>query len=134
MKHRHTAIALNVVLQQALGFLWYSEMLFYAPWSAGWLKTSADLDTGRLAPFIFAILASVMLGYAISWLLILTRADNLLKALKVAGVAWLSFFALHLLTHYSFMNLPPLVMAIDAGRELLSFTSTAAVLVLLRKK
>jgi hypothetical protein len=127
MRINWLAILVAVIAQQVLGFLWYSRLLFVEPWMAGIGKRPEDL-LPTPGPFIVAILAAVLLPIGISWIL---ERGNLhgVKAGTLVGLAAGVFIAAPpVLVHEAFLGFPPVVLAIDAGKEPVAALLVGAIL------
>ena len=62
-RFNHRAIWAMVVLQQVLGFVWYSPPLFLNLWLEGIGKKQSGLNQSDPVPFIAAVVAGDWRGY-----------------------------------------------------------------------
>jgi hypothetical protein len=127
MRINWLAILVTVIVQLAIGFLWYSPALFAESWLAGIGRRPEDLAPGA-GPFIIALLAAVLLALGIAW--VLHRADlRGIRAGTLVGM-WLgvAFVVPPVLVHEAFLGYPATVLAIDGGKELITAVLAGAIL------
>lgn len=129
-KINHLAVWLLVVLHQIIGFGWYA--LFGERWLNLHAKTMTDIErTHEYMPYIIAVLAALVVNYALAWLIGRLGAVNAIGGLKIALLCWFSFLFVEHATVSAFSafetNPWPLVL-IDMGRPLLAFVLSGLVL------
>lgn len=112
--HNHLAIATTVVLNQLLGFLWYSPVLFLSPWVRGLGKVVDQLDLSNPVPYIVSVVASTVSCYVISWLVQVLKIRTFRQGVGFGAILWLGIAAPGLLAHNTFAGLSWTVTAIDA--------------------
>jgi len=128
----HLAVLVTVVLQQALGFVWY-HYGFGSTWMAG-VGITADRMQPTATVFVVAIGAAFLFSYTVAWLLRITRSDSWFDGFKIGLVLAFAVAGGSLATHYGFLSIRPIVAAIDIGRELVGGAVTGLVLGIWRKR
>ena len=128
VRHHHRAILVTVLLNQVVGFLWYSSYLFLNPWSAGLGKKVSELNAGNLAPFIGAVFGAFLSCYVISWLLQRLGANTGGKGASVGIILWVGIALPVLLPHYMFAGISFSVLFIDALNALFILVMTGFIL------
>ena len=126
----HAAVWTLVVVHQIIGFGWYT--LFGNLWLNLHAKTMTDIDKpSDPMPYIVAIIASIVVNYALAWLLGRLSAVSAIAGLKVALLCWFAFLFVEHATVAAFSafgtNPWPLVF-LDMGRSLISFGVSGLVL------
>ena len=121
-----------VVAHQLFSFLWYSPYLFGYRWvHASGFRFSDFPPINDMAfywPFVFSIIASVLLCYAITFLFSRFNIVKTKEALKWSFILWFVFLFLNLMTHNLFAQRPIALTLIDGGRDCLIFLSTGFVI------
>lgn len=118
--HNHRLIFLIALLELFLGFCWYSEPLFLAPWLAGIGKTLEQVQPDEPLPFIVGIFGYFMMAYVLSWFIQRMGIHSFGGSVFCALIVWLAFVVPQMVVHYTFMGLPWLVIQIDLTRELVA--------------
>lgn len=129
----HPAVWLLVALQQGLGFLWYSSLLFGPLWQELRPQTSGSAEIAPITPFIYALLSAITLTYFLAWLIRRLQLQTVGAAVIAALILWLCISFFELATHYAFLGLSFKLTLIDAGRNLINYILAATVLSLWRK-
>lgn len=129
----YLAILVIVALRQAIGFLWYSPMLFLQAW-----RESVGLDEGELAlnatPFIADIVGSFFLAYVLAKMVEYFHCKTIEDGARLGFMIWLGFVGPVMAAHYLFIGFEFNAIAIDTGKELLSLVLSGIILTLWRKK
>ncbi len=128
----HLAVLVTVVLQQAIGFVWY-HYGFGPAWMAG-VGITADRMQPTATVFVVAIVAAFLFSYTVAWLLRMTRSDSWFDGFKIGLVLAFAVAGGAIATHYGFLSIRPIVAAIDIGRELVGGAVTGLVLGIWRKR
>jgi hypothetical protein len=128
----HLAVLVVVVLQQVLGFAWYSQARFSKPWYKGVKKQHDVADKKGKSPFIAAFVGALLQAYVLAWVIELSGARTLMHALQLGVLLWLGFAGQAIAVHQKFLGYPWSVIAIDAGKELAGALLAAVVLVMWR--
>jgi hypothetical protein len=113
MKHNHLAVGSIVLLHQVIGFLWYSPVLFLSPWLKALGKEVEQLNQSDPVPYIVAVLASVLMCYAMSWCVHVLAIDTYKRGVGIGGVIGAGFALPSIATHYAFVGMTWTVAAID---------------------
>jgi hypothetical protein len=126
----HAAVWTLVVVHQLIGFGWYT--LFGNVWLNLHAKTMTDIDKPNdPMPYIVAIIASIVVNYALARLLVCLGKDSAIGGLKIALLCWFAFLFVEHATVAAFSafgtNPWPLVF-LDMGRALLAFAVSGLVL------
>lgn len=129
-KINHLAVCILVVIHQLVGFGWYA--VFGETWLRHHAKTMTDIErTHEIAPYVISILASIVVNYALAWLISRLNATNAVAGLKIAVVCWFAFLFVEYATISAFSafetNPWPLV-SINMGRPLLAWVISGLVL------
>ncbi len=118
MKAPHKLVILTTVLNQLIGLIWYSPLLFLGAWAAAQGKTIADMTMSDPTPFVWDIAHAAALSYATAWVIARSEASCPVSGARVGAVLALAFTVPVLGAHYGFLGIPGTVLAIDAGKEL----------------
>ena len=118
---KNGAIFISVILNQVLGFFWYSDFLFSEIWLKGIGKTADQLDQSNPVPFVFAIVGAFVLGYGMNWVFKHFHVKTHLEGIKVSTILWLCFCAFSLAIHYKFIGYSVSLIALESAKELASF-------------
>ncbi len=81
-----------------------------------------------------ALLAAVATTYFVAWLMLRLHVTTVSAALRVALALWACVSLGELAMHYAFLGLRPGLLAIDAGKSLVNFLLSAAVLTVWQAK
>jgi hypothetical protein len=119
MKINWLAILVAVIAQMVLGVFWYTRVLFADAWMAGIGKRPEDL-VPTPGPFILAIIAAVLLPLGVSWILYRTNLHGVKAGALVGMGIGVLFTAPAVLVHEAFLGFPPVVLVIDAGKEVVT--------------
>jgi Protein of unknown function (DUF1761) len=117
MRINWLAILVALIVQQVLGFTWYSRALFAEAWMAGIGKRPEDLVPSP-GPFIVATIAAILLPIGIAWILHRTNLRGIKNGALVGLGVGVLLVAPPVLVHEAFLGYPPTVLAIDAGKEI----------------
>ncbi|MEY2537412.1 MAG: hypothetical protein QOG67_1152 [Verrucomicrobiota bacterium] len=126
----HAAVWVLVVVHQLIGFGWYT--VFGNLWLNLHAKTMTDIDKPNdPMPYVVAIVASIVVNYALARLLVCLGKETAVGGLKIALLCWFSFLFVEHATISAFSafgtNPWPLVF-LDTGRALLAFAVSGLVL------
>lgn len=128
----HKVIAMLVIVHQLISFVWYSPWLFGYRWiNASGFRFSSSPPVSSIAfytPFIFSIIASVLLCYAVAFLYAKFNIATAIEGIKWGFVIWFVFLFINLLTHHQFAQRPVALTLIDGGRDCLIFLLTGLVI------
>jgi hypothetical protein len=129
-KINHLAVWVLVVVYFLIGWGWY------AIWGDTWLnlhaKAATDIErTHNVGPYLFAFFASIVVNYALAWLIGRFNATNAVAGLKIALVCWFAFVFVEYATisvFSAFETNPWPLICIDMGRPLIGFAISGIVL------
>ncbi|MGH8727330.1 MAG: DUF1761 domain-containing protein [Burkholderiales bacterium] len=127
MKINWMAVFVVVVLHQALGFLWYSPMLFGDLWMDAIGLVPEDAQPTP-TPFVLAIAASLALNVTLAWLFTRLYVASAMSGMWIAFICWLGFFVLNSATHSAFEGETLPLILISGGKELVAFLLSGTVL------
>jgi hypothetical protein len=127
MKVPHKLVILTTVLNQLIGFLWYSPMLFLGAWAAAQGKSLSQMTMSDPLPFVWDIAHAIALSYATAWVIARSEASCPVTGAKVGALLALAFTVPALGAHYGFLGLPGTVLLVDAGKELVAGALIGAV-------
>src|SRR5437763_6774369 len=122
IKHNYVAIIVMVIVQMAIGFVWYT-ILFGEPWVQGVFgKSIAEMQaemqkTGSMsmAPYVVNIIGNFCLCFFISWLVQRLGITTFGGGLMLGVYATIGLVLPAVVIHYMFMMKSHTVIAIDAG-------------------
>jgi hypothetical protein len=129
-KINHLAVWTLVIVHQLIGWGWYT--IFGNVWLNLHAKTMTDIETPHDIPsHLMAIVASIVVNYALAWLISRLDAQRAVCGLGVAIICWFSFLFVEYATISMFSafgtNPWPLIL-IDMGRPLIAFSISGLVL------
>lgn len=128
MRHNHIGILSSVILQQALGFLWYSPYMFSEAWLEAQGKTIEQIDPTNPIPFAASIVAAFMGAYAVSIVFNWTRHYDFKGGFQTGLVAGGLIAAPTLLHHYQFLGHNLNLFWIDGSKEVVGYLITGIIL------
>ena len=122
------AIGVAALARFALGWLWFSPMLFYKPWArmSGFTEQTARHGMGTaIAMWVIAsLLSAFILAHFIHW----AHANSAWRGLGIGFHAWLGFTFVALLDDYAAEKRPFGLFAIKAGNQLVALLIMGAIL------
>lgn len=113
-------IAVIVLIQQLVGFVWYSPFVFGNIWLSHVGKTVAELKHSGAAPYLISALGAIVLCFILSKLIYATESRTASDGLKLGLYCWLGFVLPTIAVHYSFAGRPIELMLIDSGHFLVN--------------
>ena len=121
------AIGVCVILQQAVGAGWYA--IFESEWLAAIGKSPDDItmDTNAVAVAL-AIAASLLSSWFIARLLVAFDTKGPAKGITISVLLWIAVILPYTAHHNAFAQLPTALTMIDAGKDLVAYALTGAVL------
>jgi hypothetical protein len=131
----HVAIWVAGIVQFMLGAGWYT--LLGQPWMAGIGKTEAQLmaEIGHSpAPYIIALVAALVVAYAIGWLLPKLGAASAAGGAKTGAVLALALIGSTLAMNYGFEARPLSLWLINAGYMVVGMAIMGAIIGHWRKR
>jgi hypothetical protein len=131
----HLAVWVLVIAHQLIGFGWYA--IFGNIWLNLHAKTMTDIENPHdIAPYCVAIVAAIVVNYALARLLLCLETGSAVSGLKIGVLCWFAFLFVEYATISMFSafgtNPWPLIL-INMGRPLIAFALSGAVLGAWRK-
>jgi hypothetical protein len=120
------AVVIAVVINMALGSVWYSSLLFGDKWMNLIGKKKEDLSSPGMALGMMVVLA-VFWALVVSVLMDWLGVKTYMRGAIVGFVLWL-VYALSTLPDYIFSKKPYELFALNAGQYLVQFLLAGAVL------
>ncbi len=118
----------------ALGFLWYSPLLFAKPWMIlmGYdPNDKAKLDEMRKGAgkmYGLSFVASLVSAFVLAKIIDVTTVNTALYGMKIAFAVWLGFVTTVQLTGALFSQQPTKLYLINTGYQLVCFLAMGAIL------
>ena len=118
----------------ALGFLWYSPLLFAKPWMIlmGYdPNDKAKLDEMRKGAgktYALSFVASLVSAFVLAKIIDVTTVNTALYGMKIAFAVWLGFVTTVQLTGALFSQQPTKLYLINTGYQLVCFLAMGAIL------
>ncbi len=126
------AIILAAIASQALGFFWYSPVLFGKEWT----KLSGHKDSEKMKKeasktYTLNFLVALLEAFILSRFMTLSQARTVLEGAQVGFMAWLGFTLTTMFTSYLFQQKPKKLFYIEAAYQMVAIMAMGAVLALL---
>lgn len=134
MRHNHIAVWVTVILNVALGFLWYAPFSFLEPWAYGFGTDTAAMGQPNPMAFIVVIIGAIFACYVTSWLITRMEIFGIRGGLKLGLLLWLGFGFPTIAPHYLFAQVGQSALIIDLGFVLIATVLTALILTLWRRR
>ena len=124
------AVAIAVVLIEAIGWLWYG-VVFLEPWTA----TQSFAPTGDPAVSMsIGLLITILQVVGLAWALRRLGAEGLVAHLGGALALWLFFDFTTMAVDYVYVGHKPAFVAINLGFQLVAYMTAGAVLGLIPRR
>lgn len=120
-KINHLAVWLLVLIQQGIGALWYSSLVFGKRWMTLQGKSAFDLDKSDPIPFVLAFIAAVALTYFIAWLIHRLNLKSVGAAIIVAVMVWFCTCFFERVALDAFRDISFEITLIDMGQSLVKY-------------
>ncbi len=135
-KINHLAVWILVVVYFLIGWGWYA--IFGEKWLNLHARTMTDIEqTHNVSAYLLAVVASIIINYALAWLINRLNAASAIAGLKIALLCWFAFLFVEYSTIAVFSafetNPWPLIL-IDMGRPFVAFAISGLVLGAWRKR
>lgn len=135
-KINHLAVWILVVVHMLVGWGWYAA--FGDMWLNLNAKTMTDIEQSHSpVPYVIAIIAAIIVNYALAWFVSRLNAGSAVAGLKIALICWFAFLFVNYATISAFSafetNPWPLVF-INMGRPFIAFATSGLVLGAWRKR
>ena len=125
------AVLIAVMLQQALGYLWYGPLLG-AQWLAA-LGHEPDMSNMTVTMSL-GVVNTVVICVGLAWLIGRLGAHSLQGGLATSFLAWLFFNFTTMAVDYLYVGLPLTLVEINMGYQLVSYLVAGAVIGLMKPK
>lgn len=129
----YVVVLIAAVSNMAVGFLWYSPILFGKPWmklmgisdeQAKGMKTKAN------KAYAISSIGALIMAYVLAGVLGYLGTGTVTDAIQTGFWLWLGFVAPVMFTSVLFENKPVKLYAINAGYQLASLVTMAIILTL----
>ena len=121
----YLAIVVGVVINMALGALWYSPILLGKPWMAAAGITAEDIEAAgkgeQYKGYATAVVVSIVLVFVLALLTQNLGIDEALDGLVLGLVAGIGLVAASQAPNYSFEGRPPRLFLINLGYSVVGF-------------
>jgi hypothetical protein len=101
------AAVVIAVVPMVLGAVWYSPVLFARPWMQAVGKSEEDLRGGGTWQYGVAVLAALVISYALARVVRWAEVDDLWNGALVGLLAWVGFVATTSAVNTAFAGRPP---------------------------
>ena len=128
MRANHVAVVITVVVQMAIGFVWYAEWAFGGIWMNGIGLDPSKMGQPASHVFPVAILGSFIIGYGMSWLLGQMGVTGAGPPARVGAIVGATLVAVTLAVHHGFSAHSVAVMGVDGLKEIVTFALAGLVL------
>ena len=118
----------------AVGFLWYSPMLFARPWMVAMGYDPEDkakiqeMQKSAGKSYAISFIASLVSAFVLGKILHLTTANTALHGMKIGFAIWLGFVTTVQLTAKLFGNQSTRLYLINTGYQLVCYLAMGAIL------
>ena len=118
----YLAVLAAIVLNMALGALWYSPLLFARPWMAfhGFTEESIRESGGAGIGYGVSVVVSVVLAFAVALLAQAAGADTAVEGLVLGLLVGVGFVATTTGVNYVFESRPRNLYLINVGYPVVS--------------
>ncbi|MFN3514222.1 MAG: DUF1761 domain-containing protein [Phenylobacterium sp.] len=125
------AVLVAVVLQQALGYLWYGP-LFGAQWTA---LLGHEPDMSNVAVNMsLGVVVSVIIAVGLAWLIGRLGAATLIGGLTTAFAAWFFFNFTTMAVDYLYVGQNAAFVGINMGYQLVAYLLSGAVIGMMKPR
>ena len=120
----YIAVVVAIVVNMALGAVWYSPLLFAKPWMAANDLTEESISESGSATrgYVVAVIASIVIAFAIALFAQAAGVDTAIEGLLLGLAAGLGFVATTFAANYIFESKPLKLYLINAGYPVVSLT------------
>ena len=127
-------VVVAAIASMAIGFLWYSPLLFARPWmlAMGYDpndKSKIDeMRKGAGKAYTIAFVASLLSAFVLAKIVELTTVNSIRYGMKVGFAIWLGFVTTVQLTTTLFEKKPSKLYLINTGYQLVCYAVMGAIL------
>jgi len=128
------AVLVSGLAAMAVGFLWYSPLLFAKPWVVlmGYDPNDqaklAEMRKGAGLSYALSLVASLLSAFVLGKIIAVATVDTVLYGMKFGLAAWLGFVTTVQLTGARFSRQPTKLYLINTGYQLVCFLVMGAIL------
>ncbi|HEX4594500.1 MAG TPA: DUF1761 domain-containing protein [Bryobacteraceae bacterium] len=116
------------VAKMALGALWYSNALFFKPWTRMSGITEDQVKQGLPKALVADLIGSFLMALALYHTIRWAEAHALLEGLFIGFLSWLGFVAFVSISVVTYERKPVKLYLLNAGYQLVSMLVMAAIL------
>jgi len=127
----YLAVVAGIIINMALGALWYSPILFANPWMAATGITKEYIDEHKdqaMKGYAVSIVATIVLVMGLAIMVQVSDAKDLAEGLAVGAIAGVGFIATTQAANYAFENRPLKLYLINIGYSVVGFAIIGALL------
>ena len=127
----YLAVVAGIIINMALGALWYSPILFANPWMATTGITKEYIDEHKdqaMKGYAVSIVASTVFVLGLAVMVQVSGAADLAEGLAVGAIAGVGFVATTQAANYTFENRPLKLYLINIGYSVVGFAIIGALL------
>ena len=128
------SVLVAAIATMAIGFLWYSPILFARPWMVlmGYDPDDkaklAEMQKGAGKLYVISFVASLVAAFVLSKIIFGLEINSALYGLKVGFAVWLGFVATVQLTDSLFSKKPAKLFLINTGYQLVCYLAMGAMI------
>jgi hypothetical protein len=126
------AVLVAAILRIAVGFVWYSPVLFLKPWLAETGITLEAMRAGTPKAVAIDAVASLVMAFALANIIGASGISDWLNGALAGFWVWLAFQAMLLLTLWGYENRSLKLIAINLGNNLIALVLMGALLAVWR--
>ena len=129
-KINHRAVWILVVVYFLIGWGWYA--ILGEKWLNLHARTMTDIErTHNVSAYLLAFIASIVINYALAWLINRVNVTSAIAGLKIALLCWFAFLFVEYSTiavFSAFETNPWPLIFVDMGRPFVGFAISGLVL------
>ncbi len=127
----YIAVLVGIIINMALGALWYSGIAFGKQWMALNGFTQEDIEERRgetRLSYAVSVVASIVIVFVLAAVVQLTRANSPVEGLILGLYAGIGFVAATQSTSYTFESRPVRLFLINIGYSVVGFAIVGTLL------
>ncbi|MAF34726.1 hypothetical protein CMO91_02680 [Candidatus Woesearchaeota archaeon] len=131
MAVNYVAVLVSAIASMAVGFVWYSPGVFGRQWMHLTGITKKDVEKGKAnmpQKMVVALIAQLVMAYALSLLLTATSTVGAKAGAKLAALVWLGFVATILLGSVLWEGKPSKLWILNSAQWLVAMAVMGAIL------
>jgi hypothetical protein len=126
------AVLVAAIIRVAVGFVWYSPVLFLKPWLGETGITLEAMRAGTPKAVAIDAVASLVMAFALANIIGASGITDWLNGALAGFWVWLAFQAMLLLTLWGYENRSLRLIAINLGNNLIALVLMGALLAVWR--